>query len=151
MLSNNVILNGENKDPDRAAHAIVIDRYVVLDDRVRIDPPQRKSASTKKMTYYPVKIGSYVVIGSGSDIRASVIGSNVSIGRNCKIGSFVIIKDCVVIKDGTVVPDFSTVAPMSIVSGDPQRFEMELPESAEEVLELHARRRYNGIVDELPF
>ncbi|CAN6644694.1 hypothetical protein TRVA0_020S02190 [Trichomonascus vanleenenianus] len=129
---------------------IAIGRYCYLGKDCSIVPPHRKAG---EKTYYPVKIGSYVQIGEGTMCEAASIGNCVVIGRNCTIGKFAIIKDCVKIADDTVIPPYAVVAPFSAVSGvPPGQVINELPESAEDVLELDARRIYSGIeLNERPF
>jgi len=39
-------------------------------------------------SYYPMKIGDYVTIGSSSIVEAASIGNGVEIGKNCIIVSF---------------------------------------------------------------
>lgn len=55
------------------------------------------------------------------------------------------IKECVTIADNTVIPAYQVIAAFSKVQGVPAQVVDELPESAEQVLELHARKVYAGI------
>lgn len=84
-------------------------------------------------------------------MEAATIGSCVYIGDNCKIGKFSIIKDCVVIKDNTVIPPYAVVSHFSMVSQEPPNELTQLPESADQVLEVHARKVYSGIQVDAPF
>lgn len=47
--------------------------------------PLMRRQTPRNFSYYPVKIGDYVTIGSGSIVEAAQIGNMVEIGRNCVI------------------------------------------------------------------
>lgn len=153
IIEHGVELRGDCHRKDSKSPVIALGKFCILNENCSITPPHKKSSSTGEDTYYPVKIGSYVQIGKNTKLTCASIGNNVYIGNNCTIGEFTIIKDCVVIKDDTVIPPYTVIAPMSIVSGNsPSKvITNQLPESAEQVLELNARQTYTGISIQLPF
>ncbi|ANB13556.1 dynactin subunit 5 [Sugiyamaella lignohabitans] len=146
LIEHNAVLRGDLHRPDSNGPVIAIGRYTILGAKCSITPP------LKSETRYPVKIGSYVHIGENTSIQAASIGSHVYIGNNCDIGKFAIIKEAVVIEDNTVIPPFTVISSFSKVSGSPAKLVEELPESADDVIELYTRRLYAGIdVGILPF
>lgn len=173
FIDHNVTLRGDLRrpndktpsSPSKSGHhgsssthtAIAIGRYCILDRDVMIVPPGRDpTAATEPqvcaetgLVHLPIKIGSYVHIGVGTTVEAASIGSHVFIGRNCTIGRFVVIRECVYVEDNAVIPDYQVIPPFSRVRGSPAQVVEELPESYEQILELHARSMYSGINDEL--
>lgn len=150
--------SGHHVSSSTGSHtAIAIGRYCILERDVTVAPPGREpTAATESHTcaetglvHLPIKIGSYVHIGVGTTVEAAAIGSHVFIGRNCTVGRFTIIKECVYVEDNTVIPDYQVIPPFSRVCGSPAQVVEELPESYEQILELHARSMYSGINDGL--
>lgn len=155
-------IRGDLHRPDIKAPVVSVGRFCIFEVNSTVSPPSRAPppvsatsgdtqpaitnicAETGKI-HFPIKIGSYVFVGEGTRLEAAQIGNNVYIGKDCSIGEFAIIKDCVVIEDGTVVPPYVTISPFSKVSGEPSQTIEELPESAEQVLEVYCRRAYAGI------
>lgn len=167
LIDHNVVLRGDLHRPDSKSAVIAIGRYCVLEEEVSITPPGRAPPSSSSssgssnahpqvtketgLIHLPAKLGSYVHMCHGSVSEAASIGSCVYIGRGCKIGKFAVIKECVAIEDGAEVPAYQVIPPFSRVAGVPAQVVGELPESAEQVLELHARRVYAGINVPAPF
>lgn len=146
IIEQGVTLRGDLHREDSKSPIIAIGRYCVLDANCTITPPTKTSSSTGQDANYPVKIGSYVHIGENSTIQAASIGNCVKIGKNCSIGMFSIIKDCVQIEDETIIPPYTVIAPYSRVDGKPpDQITSELPDSADQVIELTMRKRYAGI------
>lgn len=172
LIDHRVVLRGDLHRPDTKSAIIAIGRYCVLEEGVSITPPGRAppsassssattdaaaSASAAQVTpetglvHIPSKVGSYVYMGPGTTSEAASIGSCVYIGAKCKIGKFTVIKECVVVEAGAEIAAYQVIPPFSRVAGAPARVVEELPESAEQVLELYARRVYAGIDVEAPF
>lgn len=141
--------------------AIEVGRYCYFDDGVIVRPPGKIYKGS--YMFYPMTIGSYVIVHAGATIQAASISQCVQIGRNSVVGQFAIIKECVIILEGAVVPDGMVVPPFSIVGGCPGEFSYyevlleslflpifltqslarivgELPESAQDVFEKRARQ-----------
>jgi len=97
-------------------------------------------------SYYPMKIGDHVSIGTNSIVEAAQIGSMVEIGKNCIIGRFAIIKDCAKIEDNTIIAPGTVVPSLSIFSGSPGKQIADLPESWVEAVESRAKNRYARFV-----
>ena len=67
-------------------------------------------------------------------MQANDIGNHVYIGKNCVIGPRCKLRDGCKIADNTVLPADTTVASLTLFSGNPGRFQEELPESTEEMV-----------------
>ncbi|KAK7206156.1 dynactin subunit p25 [Myxozyma melibiosi] len=137
------VIRGDLQRPSNSGSSsasINVGRYVFLDKAVLVRPPFKIYKGA--ITYYPMNIGNYVSVGSGTVLQSASIGSYVSIGKNCIVDKFAIIKDCVVIRDGAVIPSTACIPPFSIVAGSPAAVVGVLPESAAEVLEREARQLY---------
>jgi dynactin-5 len=146
IIEHGVTLRGDLHREGSKSPIIAIGRYCILDANCTVTPPRKKSSSTGQDTNYPVKIGSYVHIGQNSSVQAASIGNCVDIGKNCSVGMFSIIKDCVKIDDDAVIPPFSVIASFSHVKGSPpNQITSELPESADQLIELSLRKMYAGI------
>jgi dynactin-5 len=149
--------SGRHGSSSSSHTAIAIGRYCILERDVTIAPPGREPTTATEshtcvetgLVHLPIKIGSYVHIGVGTTVEAVAVGSHVFIGRNCTVGRFSIIKECVYVEDNTVIPDYQVIPPFSRVRGSPAQVVEELPESYEQILELHARSMYSGINDGL--
>lgn len=96
LIDHGVTLRGDLHRPDSKNASIAIGRYCVLEENVSIIPPGRKPSGTLSqmqvtketgLVHIPVKIGSYVHIGTGTVSEAASIASNVYIGSNCQIVS----------------------------------------------------------------
>jgi dynactin-5 len=103
---------------------------IVMPNTVIRPPP----ANTQTLSYLPIFIGNHVYIGENSVVQANDIGSYVYIGKNCVIGPRCKLRDCCHIADNTVLPADTTVPSFTRFSGNPGRFEDELPESTEDML-----------------
>ena len=118
IIKPSTVLRGDlRRKGSGSAISISIGSYTQLHDKVVISPPIKEHKG--ELSYYPVKIGDFVSIGSSSVVEAVSIGSHVRIGRDCVIGSFVVIKDCCEVKDGSIVPDFTVLPPFTCYSGSP--------------------------------
>jgi dynactin-5 len=93
-------------------------------------------------SYYPMKVGDYVHIGTGTILEAASVGNMVEIGRNCVIGRFAIIKDCAKIADNTVIAPNTVVPSLSLFAGSPGCQTGELSESTPELIETRAKSFY---------
>jgi dynactin-5 len=89
----------------------------LLEDRCEIKPPKKLVQNVE--THFPISIGDFVSIGSGSLIEASSIASQVVIGENVKVGAFSNLKEGCVILPGSIVPPYTTCPPWSIFGGVP--------------------------------
>ena len=83
--------------------AIAIGKYTVLESNVEIIPPEKSFKGLVRLemhhedsfpfnnnrvkSYYPVRIGDHVHIGSKSIVEAASIGNSVYIGKNVQIAS----------------------------------------------------------------
>lgn len=121
---------------------VAIGRYCYFGEKTSLEPPSRDGKA------YPLKIGSYVWIGSNTKVQAASVGSHVLIEKNVEIGPFAVIKDCVVVREGTKIPSFGVVAPHSAVNGMDH---CELPESAQAAIELYCRQTLAGLNVPAPF
>lgn len=158
------VIRGDLKRVSTSASSsasVSIGRYAFLDKQVLLRPPFKiyKGYATqmflfqsisfsglrgffRALTYYPVQIGNFVSIGSGTVVEAASLGSYIMIGKNCIVDKFAIIKDCVVVRDGAVIPSTVCIPPFSIVSGNPATVVATLPESAADFLERYSRQLY---------
>ncbi|KAL7272674.1 hypothetical protein RUND412_004499 [Rhizina undulata] len=114
--------------------AIAVGRYCFLSRSSVLRPPGKTHRG--HYSYYPMKIGDHVFVGEGSVVEAAFIGSFVRIAKDCVIGKFTIIKDCVRIEEGTVIAPNTVIPSFSVVAGRPGVVVEELPETAQEGLEL---------------
>ncbi|ODV92615.1 hypothetical protein CANCADRAFT_1206 [Tortispora caseinolytica NRRL Y-17796] len=147
IINKKCVINGDRTE---GAQSIVLGRYCILGEGCELTPTERESHGQKQ--YFPLKLGSYVIVGENSVVQAASIGSCVYIGKNCRIGPLCIIKEGVVIEDGTNLPANAVVAPFSRVRGDPGVVVEELNESAVGIIESEARSQYAGygsIIDEV--
>ncbi|GAA5876773.1 hypothetical protein JCM16303_006282 [Sporobolomyces ruberrimus] len=99
-------------------------------------------------SYYPMKIGDYVTIGSSSVIEAASIGTGVEIGKNCIIGPLAILKDYCKISDGAIIGPGTIVPSLTEWSGSPARPIGQLPESTPEIAEAKAKSVYTSFKPE---
>ncbi|KAK9378676.1 trimeric LpxA-like protein [Kockiozyma suomiensis] len=137
------VIRGDLKRVSTSASSsasVSIGRYAFLDKQVLLRPPFKIYKGA--LTYYPVQIGNFVSIGSGTVVEAASLGSYIMIGKNCIVDKFAIIKDCVVVRDGAVIPSTVCIPPFSIVSGNPATVVATLPESAADFLERYSRQLY---------
>lgn len=120
---------------------ISVGKYSVLGEGCTVRPPCK--AYKGVFSYYPLKIGDFVSIGSGSIISCATIGNGVDIGKNCIIGPFSILKDNCKINDNSVVGAGSIVPSLVEWGGSPAGFIHTLPESTPESVEARAKNFYN--------
>ncbi|KAK0336755.1 hypothetical protein LTR91_014130 [Friedmanniomyces endolithicus] len=99
--------------------AINIGRASVISTDCTIRPPMRMSRG--QMTFYPMRIGDNVFIGTGTHVSALSISSHVHVGANCVLSPFCVIKESCKILPDTVVPPHMVIPPGSIVAGRPAR------------------------------
>ncbi|GAA5959826.1 hypothetical protein JCM3765_000115 [Sporobolomyces pararoseus] len=99
-------------------------------------------------SYYPMKIGDYVTIGSSSVVEAASIGTGVEIGKNCIVGPLAILKDYCKIHDGAIVGAGTIVPSLTEWSGSPARPIGQLPESTPEIAEAKAKSVYTSFKPE---
>ncbi|KAI6178352.1 Dynactin 5 [Aphelenchoides besseyi] len=86
------------------------------------------------VTYFPMRIGSRVIIEEDCVVMAAEIGNSIYIEKNCLIGHSVVIKDCSYVTEGTVLSADSVVPPFSIVSGNPGRVVGTMPANTAQVM-----------------
>ncbi|KAK1061185.1 hypothetical protein LTR12_004793 [Friedmanniomyces endolithicus] len=91
----------------------------VISTDCTIRPPMRMSRG--QMTFYPMRIGDNVFIGTGTHVSALSISSHVHVGANCVLSPFCVIKESCKILPDTVVPPHMVIPPGSIVAGRPAR------------------------------
>ncbi|XP_064406546.1 dynactin subunit 5-like isoform X2 [Halichondria panicea] len=111
---------------------INIGRQCIIEAGSVITPPFRKLSHGG--AFYPLQIGDNVIIGEGSIINASSVGSFVQIGKNCVI-------DCCRIEDNTILPPETVVPPFSVFSGSPGMMSRDLLESTQDMM-VEATRSY---------
>ncbi|KAA8902614.1 trimeric LpxA-like protein [Sphaerosporella brunnea] len=114
--------------------AIAVGRYCFFARSSVLKPPGKTHRGA--FSFYPMKLGDHVFIGEGAVVEAAMVGNFVHIGAGAVIGKFAIIKDCVRIEEGTVVAPHTVIPPFSRVAGRPGVVVEELPETAQESLEL---------------
>ncbi|PWN29330.1 putative dynactin Arp1 p25 subunit RO12 [Jaminaea rosea] len=120
--------------------AISTGRYCVVGEGTVLRPPYKTYKGT--FSYYPVKLGDFVHIGSSSVLQATSVGSHIDIGRDCIIGRFVTVKDCVRICDGSVVAPYTTIPSGQVWAGNPAKKVGSLPETWAELHEARGRDYY---------
>ncbi|KAI9644100.1 hypothetical protein NHQ30_007452 [Ciborinia camelliae] len=136
----NIILGGKT---------VIQAEVIIRGDLLRTIPPGEKAGSPvavaigRTFSYFPLKIGDHVFVGSGSIIEAAMLGNHVHIGANSVVGKFVIVKDFVKILEGTVVPPGMVIPSFSVVGGVPGRVVGEVAEGEIEGMDL--REIYRGI------
>ncbi|KAL3318242.1 Dynactin subunit 5 [Cichlidogyrus casuarinus] len=135
--SQNIVLNGrtlimENCMIRGDLANIKIGSYCVIGKNTIIRPPFRKFS--KGVSFFPLNIGDYVIIGEDSIVNAGQVGSFVHIGKNCVIGRRCMLKDSCAILDNTVLPPETTVPAFSVFAGNPGRMVAELPECTAELM-----------------
>ncbi|KAK5695274.1 hypothetical protein LTR97_008780 [Elasticomyces elasticus] len=99
--------------------AISVGKASIISTDCTIRPPMRLSRG--QMTFYPMRIGDNVFIGTGTHVSALSISSHVHIGAGCILSPFCVIKESCKILPGTVVPSHMIIPPGSIVAGRPAR------------------------------
>ncbi|KAK0248997.1 hypothetical protein LTR91_012707 [Friedmanniomyces endolithicus] len=99
--------------------AINIGRASVISTDCTIRPPMRMSRG--QMTFYPMRIGDNVFIGTGTHVSALSISSHVHVGANCVLSPFCVVKESCKILPDTVVPPHMVIPPGSVVAGRPAR------------------------------
>ncbi|KAH9814793.1 trimeric LpxA-like protein [Melampsora americana] len=141
IIEHQVIIRGDLRRTGLGNSVVIgIGKFCLLSERSVIRPPYKTYKGV--FSYYPMKIGDHVHIGSDSVIEAASIGNLVQIGKNCVIGRFSIIKDCVKISDNTIIPPGTVIASMSSYSGSPGRWQVDLPESTPELIESKTKSYY---------
>ncbi|KAK9472724.1 putative dynactin Arp1 p25 subunit RO12 [Dipodascopsis tothii] len=118
--------------------AIEVGRYCAFDRGVVLRPPGK--AYKGVLSYYPVRVHSYVVVHADAVVQAAAVGPYVQIGRGAVVGAFAIVKECVLVLAGAVVPDGTVVPAHSVVGGNPARVVGVLGEAAQDVFERRARQ-----------
>ncbi|RKP03941.1 hypothetical protein CXG81DRAFT_8949 [Caulochytrium protostelioides] len=123
-----------------SAVAIAAGRYCTFGARSLIRPPCKTYKGV--FTYYPLKIGSYVVIGDDAVVQAAQIGSCVTIGRGAIVGRFAVLKDgCRILDDAYVAPG-TVVESYSVMAGNPAVRVDTLPETADIMIRQEAMAAY---------
>ncbi|KAK3672407.1 hypothetical protein LTR78_007714 [Recurvomyces mirabilis] len=102
-----------------ALTAINVGRASIISTDCTIRPPMRISRG--QMTFFPMRIGDNVFIGTGTHVSAAAISSHVHIGADCVLSPFCIIKENCKILAETVVPAHMVIPAGSIVGGRPAR------------------------------
>jgi dynactin-5 len=120
ILEEGVIINGEQTD-------ITLGRYSSVGKNTTISPSPKLFKG--EMTYFPLRIGDHVRIGSNCVVKALTIGSNVEIEDDCVIDANCVLSDCCVVKKGSILAPGTVVPPYTIASGQPARVNEELIES----------------------
>ncbi|CAK7895198.1 hypothetical protein CAAN1_05S02168 [[Candida] anglica] len=142
-----VVLKGDvplaSQDSEKVTSSIQIGKYSYLNQGCIIEPPVVSVGTTSKV-YGPVRIGSYVIVGTNTEISSASIGNRVLIEDNCKLGNLSIIYDCCYIREGCVVPPRTVIPPFSEVSGTPGiDFAIKsLNNSYRKLIEVEAREKY---------
>lgn len=72
-------------------------------------------STVNSFSHSPMRIGEYTVIGAGTFVESTSIGSFVNIGTNCVLGAFSVVKDCCTILDDAVIPAYTIIPPFSVV------------------------------------
>ncbi|KAF7197089.1 hypothetical protein HII31_01514 [Pseudocercospora fuligena] len=109
----------EGEKPPASITAISIGKASIISTNCVLHPPMRLHHGD--MTFYPMRIGDNVFIGTGTHISAVQIGNHVHVGENCVLGQFSMLKENCKVLPGTVVPANMVVAPGCIVAGRPAR------------------------------
>ncbi|KAK5739526.1 hypothetical protein LTR17_005215 [Elasticomyces elasticus] len=99
--------------------AISVGKASIISTDCTVRPPMRLSRG--QMTFYPMRIGDNVFIGTGTHVSALSISSHVHIGAGCVLSPFCVIKESCKILPGTVIPSHMIIPPGSIVGGRPAR------------------------------
>ncbi|KAE9400637.1 dynactin subunit P25, partial [Gymnopus androsaceus JB14] len=141
IISSGAIIRGDLRRSG-PGHAVVISlgRYCLVGEGCVLRPPYKTYRGA--FNYYPMKVGDHVHIGAGSIIEAATIGNHVEIGKNCVIGKFTIIKDCAKVADNTIVPPNTVIPALSLFAGSPGHFVEDLPESTQDIAEVHTKQHY---------
>jgi dynactin-5 len=134
--SQNIILHGKAIIQSGAVirgdlAQVRIGRYCILRKDCVLRPPYK--ALQRGFAFYPMQVGTNVIIGEGSVVEAASVGSNVRIGAGCVVARRCILKDCCVLLDDTVLAPDTVVPPFSVFSGAPGRLVAELPECVPEL------------------
>ena len=109
----------EGEKPPASITAISIGKASIISTNCVLHPPMRLHHGD--MTFYPMRIGDNVFIGTGTHISAVQIGNHVHVGENCVLGQFSMLKENCKVLPGTVVPANMVVAPGCVVAGRPAR------------------------------
>ena len=114
IINSNATLRGDlRRSGSGTAISISIDSSCVINSNSVIKPPYRLYKNI--FSYYPVRIGKYVLLESDSLLEAAQVGSFVHIESGCVIGQFSVIYDYVLIEKDTIVPPFTIIPPYSHV------------------------------------
>lgn len=74
------------------------------------------------MSFNPLQIGSYTIIGSNSIIKAYQIGYCVRIGKDCIVMDNVNIGNNSIILDNSIVPEDTNIPDNCVFGGRPAKF-----------------------------
>ncbi|ORY73848.1 trimeric LpxA-like protein [Leucosporidium creatinivorum] len=142
IIQPGVMIRGDLRRAGGSGPAVVIavGKYCVMGENSVIRPPCKTYKGV--FSYYPMKIGDYVSIGSNSIVEAASIGNGVEIGKNCIIGPLTIIKDNARIADNSIVGPGTIIPSLGEWGGSPARPTVTLPESTPELIEAKAKAYY---------
>ncbi|GAA5897317.1 dynactin subunit 5 [Sporobolomyces salmoneus] len=155
ILSPNCVLRGDLRRTGASSSAsgggggtvvIAMGKYCFVGESTVLRPCYKTYKGV--FSYYPMKIGDYVTIGSSSVVEAASIGTGVEIGKNCIIGPLSILKDYCKIQDGAVVGAGTIVPSLTEWAESPARPIGQLPESTPEIAEAKAKAFHAGFKPE---
>ena len=86
-----------------------------------------RPAMNHRLTFNPIQIGSFTIIGSNSVIKAYLIGDCVRIGSNCIVLDNVTIGNNSTVLDNSIVPEDTHIPDNCIFGGNPAKFMKKAP------------------------
>jgi dynactin-5 len=86
------------------------------------------------VTYFPLRIGSNVVIDEDCIVMAAEIGDFVFVGKNSIIGQSSVIKNCCYIMENSVLAPDTIAPPFSILSGNPAKVIGKMPINTSQIM-----------------
>lgn len=123
---------------------IKIDLYSIICDNVIIKPPL-----TNHFEYTSLTIGKYSIIGSGTVIKASIIGNCVRIGKNCILEDNVVVGNNSIILDNSILAEDSMVPNDCVFGGRPARFLYRSPVTTKQDHIIEAINYYQSVFDKI--
>ena len=123
---------------------VFIGSYCIVGIRAIIRPHWKRFKGA--ITFFPVKIGSFVNIGNDVCIESTSIGNYVTIGENSILGKRSVVKSCVVIEPHTNIPPDTILPSFTRWEGDPARCTSYLHEGAIHDIKQVCKMTFSNII-----
>jgi len=125
ILMNNAIIRGDLSTITMGNHSFIGEKTIVR--------PCSKII-TSGVTYFPLRIGSHVIINENCIVTAAEIGDFVFVGKNSIIGQSSVIKNCCYIMEDSLLAPDTIAPPFSILGGNPAQIIGKMPVNTSQMM-----------------